>query len=382
MIWVINSFFVWLPLQAPQTEFDGESSMGGGVTAFVGATVFELGSVLLMLEAVNENRTQCFGWALEEAWEEVAAEAAAHAAGPPKKQHQRLLTLRPARDACSHPHPEKRALLGTAKRGGDDDDAAATTTTSASGSDDDRRPADPARSWEWWPTWSELRTHYFREVGFLACLSQFIGATIFWIAGFTGLPPIYDGLSTPAANGVYWLPQVRTPRGRSLVEERPRDTCCRCSTGSVPLVAIANMLTNPTTNLGRRRHWFHYLELAVHARNAAAVVHSRAQGPRVAHGLLEPGGSPGIHDLRRPGFCQRQRRRRVRLYAGHVYRVVGFPGECFVDLSSCGAPAAQTHHIVRCPSSIMLASPRESVSLRGFLADAFSRQDRKRDSVV
>ena len=35
------------------------------------------------------------------------------------------------------------------------------------------------RKWTWWPTWYELRSHYFKEVGFLACLSQMIGATIF-----------------------------------------------------------------------------------------------------------------------------------------------------------------------------------------------------------
>jgi hypothetical protein len=35
------------------------------------------------------------------------------------------------------------------------------------------------------------------------------GATIFWIAGITALPPIYNRLtSTTAQNCVYWLPQV------------------------------------------------------------------------------------------------------------------------------------------------------------------------------
>lgn len=56
VIWVINGFFVWLPLAAPSTEFSGEADVGGGWTAFIGATIFEFGSVLLMLEAVNEKR--------------------------------------------------------------------------------------------------------------------------------------------------------------------------------------------------------------------------------------------------------------------------------------------------------------------------------------
>ncbi|CAG8977028.1 hypothetical protein HYALB_00008886 [Hymenoscyphus albidus] len=66
-----------------------------------------------------------------------------------------------------------------------------------------------SRTWTWLPSWYELRTHYLREVGFLASLFQMIGATIFWISGFTALPPIYDRLtSTAAQNGAYWLPQV------------------------------------------------------------------------------------------------------------------------------------------------------------------------------
>jgi len=70
VVWCINAFFVWLPLQNPSTEFPGEIADAGGITAFIGATIFEIGSVLLMIEAVNENRADCFGWALEEVLEE------------------------------------------------------------------------------------------------------------------------------------------------------------------------------------------------------------------------------------------------------------------------------------------------------------------------
>ncbi|KAI8955501.1 hypothetical protein F4801DRAFT_527822 [Xylaria longipes] len=169
VIWVINGFFAWLPVQWPSTEFGGEVSSGTGITAFVGATIFEFGSVLLMLEAVNEKRTDCFGWALEEALE----------------NHHVL--LRPDPKGCAHHHSVRHGFLTTGE------------------------PAEAGkegRTWEWWPTWSELKTHYLREIGFLASLSQFIGATVFWISGFTALPSIYSHLSTPVSNGVYWLPQV------------------------------------------------------------------------------------------------------------------------------------------------------------------------------
>lgn len=60
VVWVINAFFAYLPLAQPSTLFKNEVLIGGGVSAFVGATIFEIGSVLLIVEAVNEN-AGCFG---------------------------------------------------------------------------------------------------------------------------------------------------------------------------------------------------------------------------------------------------------------------------------------------------------------------------------
>lgn len=97
VVWVINAFFAWLPLVDPSTEFDNEVSMGGGVTAMIGATIFVVGSVLLMIEAVNENRSECFGWALEEALEERG-----------------MIRVRPM-DVCAHHHKNKGNLVGKGK---------------------------------------------------------------------------------------------------------------------------------------------------------------------------------------------------------------------------------------------------------------------------
>ena len=49
-VWVINAFLAFLPLVQPNTEFHDEVLVGGGVSAFIGATIFEIGSVLLMIE--------------------------------------------------------------------------------------------------------------------------------------------------------------------------------------------------------------------------------------------------------------------------------------------------------------------------------------------
>ncbi|KAI3396574.1 hypothetical protein diail_12023 [Diaporthe ilicicola] len=192
-VWVLNGFFVLLPAADPAATgwWPGESAWGGGVSAAVGATVFEVGSVLLMLEAVNENRADCFGWALEE-----ALGYAGGGGGGGGGEGGRLV-LRREKSWCRHHHRDRGALLtGKGAGRGDDKDGVSSNNTAA------------GRKWTWWPSWYELRTHYFRDIGFLACLSQMIGATVFWISGFTGLPQVLGVLAVPAENGIYWLPQV------------------------------------------------------------------------------------------------------------------------------------------------------------------------------
>lgn len=200
VVWVLNGFFVLLPLTDPGGAWPGESLWGGGVTAMVGATIFVAGSVLLMLEAVNENRSECFGWALEGAL----------------GRGEEDLVLRRDEGGCRHHHRERRSLL-TGKSVADvyDDDDDAEGFVGGKGregggdSEEGGAPSDKARRrWTWGPSWYELRTHYFRDIGFLACLSQMVGATIFWMAGFTSLPQILGVLTVPATNGTYWLPQV------------------------------------------------------------------------------------------------------------------------------------------------------------------------------
>ncbi|KAH9818211.1 integral membrane protein [Teratosphaeria destructans] len=184
IIWVVNAFFALLPYTNPDTEFPRETLYGGGITALIGATVFEIGSVLLMLEAVNEHRTGCFGWAVEQAWHEYG-----------------VAKVRPG--GCTHHHPNKKNLVGSAKDG----TVVFTDEKDPSTSTDSTPPGD--ESWVWWPSWHELTTQYFRDLGFLACSSQMFGATVFWISGFTALPGIYNHLSPISVlNGVYWVPQV------------------------------------------------------------------------------------------------------------------------------------------------------------------------------
>ncbi|RMX93375.1 hypothetical protein D0867_14226 [Hortaea werneckii] len=193
----LNAFFALLPFTNPQTEFKGEVLYGGGITAFIGATVFEVGSVLIMLEAVNAHRTGCFGWAVERYYDGTF-----HGHGSDDCPERGLVRLAP--HACAHHHANGRNLVGTATplthNGNEGKVVAKPLANGVSPSE---------RSWTWWPSMQELRTHYIHDIGFIACSSLTFGTTVFWISGFTSLPGIYNYLGPQVVlDGVYWVPQV------------------------------------------------------------------------------------------------------------------------------------------------------------------------------
>ncbi|KAL2374709.1 integral membrane protein, variant [Blastomyces gilchristii SLH14081] len=187
IVWVIDSFFVFLPLVQPKSELKYETLSAGGVSAFVGATIFEVGSILLVLEAINIHDTGCFGWALEHVLSEKG---------------ESLLRIYPDPKNCTHHHVNKRNLVG---RGGREtpsiDDSSGELAQSTT-----EVPRSP--NFKWFPTLRDLRTHYIYELGFLASSAQLIGATIFWIAGVTALPGINNHLSENLADGVYRASQI------------------------------------------------------------------------------------------------------------------------------------------------------------------------------
>lgn len=274
----MNGFFVLLPITNPTSSWSGESGWGGGISACVGATIFEVGSILLMLEAVNENRADCFGWALEEALED---------------SRDNLLQLRrEASDECRHHHVEKTAWLSRNRRGNSSSSSSLRSSSEVPPQASSRRDE---RKWTWCPSWNELRSHYFRDIGFLACFSQMIGATVFWISGFTGLPQILNVLTVPATNGIYWLPQVR-PFHSSISTVLSSERL-----DGYPRTHIANALL-----AGRGRYGLHHFQLALHARDPVQVVRACAQTVGLANWLLEPGRRPRLHPLWRSRLCLHQ----------------------------------------------------------------------------
>ncbi|KAL0958028.1 hypothetical protein HGRIS_000203 [Hohenbuehelia grisea] len=174
VVWVINGFIVFLPLANPRVPLDMSAA---GWSAWVGATIFEVGAIMGVLEAWNRDDTANFGWGVE-------------------------TSLR-ARTRPSRDHEKSR--IGNPKD--------SSSRTQDLDPDSDSGPADsdtglekPARRWKWF----SADPKYWRELGFLAAAVQCAAATIFWISGFTGLPQIFDAIEPKPGllDGVYWTPQV------------------------------------------------------------------------------------------------------------------------------------------------------------------------------
>jgi len=177
IIWVFNAFFVFMPYIRPQDTFATEILYGGGITAFIGATVFEVGSVLLMIEAINENRTDCFGWEIKQAVE------GKHGHGDVEKSGGEGLVIS-ERD-CTHHHANKKNFIGAGKQAssagvkssnqsGSSEETAGDEVREREMSKEQRETEEKRREWIWWPSAKELRGHYLHELGFIACCSQMV----------------------------------------------------------------------------------------------------------------------------------------------------------------------------------------------------------------
>jgi hypothetical protein len=124
---VINGFVAFLPQADSNIELSDASS---GWTAFLGATIFELGSIFGILEAWNRGDAASFGWGVEKAFRHMS---------------------------------------------GDEEGLTAGSAQSETAADQQK----PTEQW----TWFTLDRKYWHELGFLAAFSQLCAASIFWISG-------------------------------------------------------------------------------------------------------------------------------------------------------------------------------------------------------
>jgi hypothetical protein len=176
-LFIVCGLFYWLPLAYPSTTFPHESGTAGGITAFIGGTLFEVGAVLLVIEAVNENQTGCFGWELEHTLSKHDHETEKSSPTQQPRYHA-------SQQSCSHAHCPYQSR---------------SPFKSSPGT------KHLPRKWSWWPTYHEFRTHYIHELGFLGSFAEFVGATIFYVNCIMSLPGVYEHLSQNVLWGLYWL---------------------------------------------------------------------------------------------------------------------------------------------------------------------------------
>ncbi|KZT06667.1 uncharacterized protein LAESUDRAFT_725756 [Laetiporus sulphureus 93-53] len=153
-LWVINGFLLYLPLlPSPSPSY----SVAASWIAFAGGTAFELGSYLMVVEALNTGHEELFGpalWGLvEEAEDDMESKYGSERAARPKKGVR-----------------------------GD------------------------------WRRFRWIGTASWRELGYLASAIQFCAATIFWISTISGIPGIIPNLDTQPPVAItdifFWTPQV------------------------------------------------------------------------------------------------------------------------------------------------------------------------------
>lgn len=177
LLWIANGFIVLLPfVDSGVTE---ELHYASAWSAFAAGSIYLFASVLLMLEAINAYKSGCFGWTIE-------SDAGAS-----------IWQLRARPGQCRHRHrqrPEGQSFGGESVQNRD--------------ALDKRNDDTHWHHWEWWPSWSDLRSHYFHELGFVACGIQLVSVFIFWLTKFVALPEVSRHLSIIAMDGVYWAPQM------------------------------------------------------------------------------------------------------------------------------------------------------------------------------
>lgn len=241
ILFTLDGFFSYLPLVNPNNDFPGNSTYVSPLMVFFGATIFQLGGIAIVLEAFNENRSDCFGAALEKALEE--------------KHHLESNELHRLSElhGCTHRHARK------------------TTGLFRKRSQNDKQLGHDGqfRRFEWLPSWNEVRKHYIYEIGFWASSILMIGASMFQVLGFLSLPYIQNHIGHKVELAFYDTPNVA---------------------GSVLFIisSWALALTPCALQVSLKLiHTTTHTQLSVHAWNSAQLVHSCTRCCRLARWTLE-----------------------------------------------------------------------------------------------
>ncbi|KAK3182412.1 hypothetical protein K4F52_006237 [Lecanicillium sp. MT-2017a] len=212
LLWIENGFILLPPLGGGSSQ---SLKLASTWSAFAASAIFLVGSFLLLLEAVNANRSGCFGWAVERGIKGKQLSAEIH---PGECEHHYH-----SRDEHEKRQEDREASRNedtSQNDGSRDEEAEGGQQGSGSweqleseeddGGDNANKGSDHSHlySWLWWPSWHDLRTHFLYEIGFLACLIQVVSAVLFFLSKLTTLPGINSRVSQGVVDGTNWAPQA------------------------------------------------------------------------------------------------------------------------------------------------------------------------------
>lgn len=206
---IVNGFFLTLPLTNPSTAFSSEIYWTG-VTGLIGGIIFILGGFAGVLEALNLKRgsqvTVIEGIAVEGGGDISDLDMEFSKSSDEEAQRQ-MINLRnntklvaPFRDsAVDFPLRQNQYLpstnhsphLNSSVANPNPDASSATATATAT------LPAlYGSATFIFWPNTPQLRTIFFKDLCFIAALIQSLGTFIFMFAIITAFPGVLDLTST------------------------------------------------------------------------------------------------------------------------------------------------------------------------------------------
>lgn len=160
-VFVINSFFLLLPMVEPGMNFEGEGEYAGPATSILGTLIFLVGAYVQVLEALNIKRGEVDGIGLE--------------AQNPEDRDDIALIEKEMQESEEHGRMHVHLV-----------------DTSLSSASHTRSALIGSPEFIWAPSMYELRAYYLRNPMFIGALVQMIGAVIFAVATVTAIPGVMD----------------------------------------------------------------------------------------------------------------------------------------------------------------------------------------------
>ncbi|QDS67874.1 hypothetical protein FKW77_007953 [Venturia effusa] len=216
VLFIVSSAWAWVPLQWPDTVFIGQAEYGSPLTFFFGALLYQIGAVMSYFEAINDGS---FGGAALKRFLDG------------KDQEMKTFMDAKLHMFFGHMIPHHHSHDSESK--GDEEDfvdpeagwkTKDKAETPGSIYPPGKAPA-PRRggvdmgsieqgefheymTWRWWPTWNALITYHIKDMGYIACVIQLFGVTLYAICGVIGLPGILSNFTWRQTLGGYWVLQV------------------------------------------------------------------------------------------------------------------------------------------------------------------------------